>query len=360
MSCKKTGFKVTVTSNQPSLKLKSTVFNLNTRYPGAETASNAFSFVNLPSGAKGEISMNGVTYSRIGNTAANFEDFAGLAFADGKASVSLKKNIGKGTYSYYVEGLKVRCGSTESTVPRFRIDLKLKDTNPSIKVTAKNVLNPVDPSSKVVYTAKLNNISGAVTGVKLWETNNNGVYYHNGSNIPANRFAKHFTVSQDSAKPDVVYLSAVADESDPIQNNKNYKLTLVYSVQGVSESETWQQVNVNVKPKQVFPAIKTDKTKGTIFAGQRDPSIKVKITPKTSTGAVMTTPELASNTSKSLKKAFTVSDFDPVTGEMTLKLKNPSAIKMNSKYSLNIVTKYRGQMDKTTANTFKLEVTVRK
>ena len=145
-----------------------------------------------------------------------------------------------------------------------------------------------------------------------------------------------------------------------LTNNKKYNITVVYTLKSVPDKTYY--ANFTVVPKQTLPAITTDKTAATLYAGQKNRTVKVKISKKAKPviNATFDTPDFAAGTSAAIKKAFKIADFDETTGVMTLELVNPSALVQNKDYTISFVTSYKNQAKGSTGNKFNLKVTLKK
>lgn len=366
--CKTQTLKVKVIRTTPTIKWKNSTFKFNAENlmtnESKEVVERTFTIGNLPTGATGTVDANGAVYTPVSGAPAFKDVVKPMSYGDDKAVASILTNgytianAGK-TLKYKVSKLKVICGMDEVELPEFTISIRLDKKKASMKLKASGSINPLDTNSEVLYTATLSNIVSEATKVVVWEKDDNGDWY--GGNTPANRTSKHFAVELDPKKSTVAHLKMTdltKDGAEAPLSGKKYSLAIVYTL----EANNKDYINfVTVTPKQVLPEIKVDKTQATIYTGQADRDVTVKITTKSDkVNVTMVTPEFASGTSAEIKKAFKITGFDQATGVMTVTLANPSAVVQNKEYKLNFVTKYENQAEKSVGNKFTLKVTVKK
>ncbi len=361
---KQVAFTVTVSQKNATIKLKKSPVSLNATVAGKETVETGLVIGNLPTGFVDfdSISLDdsAVEYVPAKNAPA-LKDIANVSFAGDSVKVSTTANAmiyGGKSFTYKVRGLKIKAGADEpSTVADFNLVLKFINTDATIKVTQSGSINPIDPTSKMTYTVAISNVVSDVASVKIWEKDEEGVWY--GYN-PDDRYSEHFEVALDEKNSKVTYLTVKADKF--VADNKTYSIKLIYTL-AVDEKKTYS-ADFNIIPKQVVPSIKTDPEEATIYGGQDDRTVKVKIsivpgkTEATTIHAVLLTPEFAEGTSEAIKKAFSIKSFDSETGVMTVELTDPSSISTGT-HTLNFVTRYVNQAKDKETNTFSLKVTVK-
>lgn len=360
-------FKVVVSNKKPVIKLKNSTFTLNaTEYcAGEEKVSTTYSITGLPANSEYEIDdseVKLVPVSKTGTAPDKVLEGGTLSFPEGSNTITavLKDKVFYSAVNcdYYVEGLKLVFKNDENdetvVLDKFRVKIKGVLTKPTVKVTAKGTINPVNSESRIEYTAKVSNIVSSISDIDIYELNpETGNYYiENGKKV-----SEHFAVERDEKN---VNKAIVRVKDGVVLDSKiTYKIRLVYSLEAAPDMKPIE-VAFNIKPKQTLPKIKTNKTEAYLYAGQRPREVQVKIEKTTVKEAVMDTPVFAKNTPDAIKKAYKIKGFDAETGIMTLELVNPSALVLNKKYTLNFEVKYINQMENTTGNTFKLNVTVRK
>ena len=358
-------FKVVVAETTPTITV-GTMFKLNacdTVVPGQEVVSNAYKFGNLPTGVTGEIDDTAVQFLPAANTPP-LSDIADITFADGKISASLKpgkiNNIrlysGK-SLKYTVHNLKVKCNTDSAALKDFAITLQLVNKAPTVTVRATGTINPVDTASKVTLTPVIANAVSDVEEIYIYEENSAKKPYQKiGDDGKPYYYAPHFKLVRNG---NIAYLQV--EDGQKVDNNGKYTVVLQYKL--ASSSKVCAPIRISVVPKQTIPQIAVDTTSSTIYAGQAaaDRIIKVKITNKNpGMNVTFDDPIIADSNTAAVKKAFKVESFNKNTGELVIKLVNPSALVLNSTYTVNLFTQYENQAPNTTGNAFSLKVTVNK
>lgn len=367
-------FKVVVNRKAPTIKLKSSTFSLNALRPGTEEVTTTYTLGNLPSGSNwtidttSEIELTPVNTKSLEaekmkeNVIVSFND-------DGTVTTKLRDKTEDGKkvtyynnfkYDYYVNGLAVQVGSDTMPFGRFKITVKGNLTTPSVKVTAKGTINPVEPDSSIVCTGKVSGIVSDIDSVTIWElnmTDNKGNYYKDENR---NNISKHFEVKQEGNQAIIT-----VKDGEVLTSGATYKFKLIYTLKAVPGEEgktrpTYQTGDLTIKPKQTLPKIKTTPTSAYLYAGQnRAKTVDVAITKTSTTGAKIIDVDFAKGTSEAVKKAYRIK-FDQEKQVMTLTLVNPSALVLNKKQTITFETKCENQMENTTGTTFKVDVTVKK
>lgn len=360
-------FKVVVNSKAPTIKLKNSTFSLNASRPGIEEVSTTYTLGNLPAGSTWSIDDSEMELTPVNTKSLEAADMIkkdniNISFNDdGTITASLKntKYYTSFNYDYYVNGLAVKAGEDTMPFGKFKIKVKGNLTTPSISVTAKGTINPVEPDSSIIYTGKVSGIVSDIHSVEIWElnmTDNKGNYYRE----EGKPISKHFKVEQDGNKAIVT-----VKDKEVLKSGATYKIKLVYTLKAVAPNEgenriTYQTKDLAIKPKQTLPKIKTTATSSYLYAGQnRQKTIDVKIEQTSVKGAEIVGVDFAKGTSDAVKKAYKI-NFDKDTQTMTLTLVNPSALVLNKKQTITFETKCANQMDNSTGTTFKLDVTVKK
>ena len=362
-------FKVSVVETNPTIKV-GTTFKLNAINPGTEVIKSAYTIGNLPTGVTGTLNQKN---KKIEPAAANvpaLSSIGNVEFKDGYATATLldttyvKANAGK-SFKYKVSGLTVDCGNTNESpeIPAFYITLQLTNKAPTVSVKATGTINPIDANSKMTFTATVGNIETNITDISIYEIDvaTDRAYERiggSGSKGGKEYYSPHFNMQWPDKNKKVSYLEA--DDNERVNNGQKYKIKVIYKLEATGDKTYTSQFMIT--PKQTLPSIKTDKSAATLYAGQaaKDRIVKVKVSTTTNMNVTFEKPVFASNTPAAVKKAFKIDSFDPATGEMTLKLTNPSALVLNSTYTLNFDTKYANQATNTTGNRFTLKVTVKK
>lgn len=363
---KQIGFTVTVKNNVPELKLSKNTFALNVSYPGKETAEVSYSILNIPAGVSYGIDVDSVQLTPVksGNADAwnilrSYIEF----YADeaNKLVVNLKAETPDRafSYEYYVEGLKVtfpeQTGQNPVELKKFKIKISGARKTPSVSVSGKGKINPVDPMSSIVYTAKVNNIASEIESVTIWELQNKNDYYYDGNRLEAsNRTSKHFEVVLEGNKATVK-----VKKDETLDAKTTYRFRLAYKLRAVDDYYYTSGI-FSIKPSQTLPKLKTDRTEAYLYAGQnRSKTVDITLTPTSVPNAKITNVVFAKNTPDNVKKAYRVS-YDQTTGKATLELVNPASLVLNKKYTITLETKCEHQLENSTGTTFKINVTVRK
>lgn len=354
-------FSVTVKNNDPEIKLAKNVFSLNVVCPGEEKVSAAYSVLNVPEGMSYQINTEDLKLIpvQINNSGAlETKGFIKLTVENDKITAQLDDQIPTKafSYEYYVDGLKIQIDGNDIALKKFKIKVSGVNKSPAISVSGKGTINPVNPNSQIVYTAKISNINSDIKDVKIWELKSNGDYYYDGNGEkPENRTSEHFDVRLDgnnaivTAKPGVTLTAST-----------QYRIKIAYILEAVPDKYQVTTKAFTIKPVQTLPKIKTDRTSAYLYAGQnRAKTVNIGITQTSVPEAEITGVVFAKNTPDNVKKAYRVS-YDATNGMVTLKLVNPASVVLNKKYTITLETKCKNQLENSTGTTFKVDVTVRK
>lgn len=291
---KKVKFSVVVTDKEPLLKLKASTFTLNGKYPGSEKVQQEFSVSNMPKGdyeldfsemvitakSKPRKNTNDAEYMEtiIKQISANFVPKVDNEIEKKPAYMSL--GFIKGTkafpencsYKFIVKGVKVIKDGQPIEVNREKdlvITIKVNTKAPTVTQTKKGTINPIDPLSDVVYTAKVSKINGKIISVNCVELDKYNVQ------IPAEE--NHFNVElitqedyddDDTGLRDMYNIKLkkkkVVDnqvlvtwkKTNAIEKDKKYKIQLVYylDIEGVPAIYS---TDLSIKPKQTMPQLAT-------------------------------------------------------------------------------------------------------
>ncbi|MCR5503292.1 MAG: leucine-rich repeat protein [Lachnospiraceae bacterium] len=392
IECKETTLSVKVKDDAPSIKLKSSKYTMNKFYPGVEDVANKFTISNQSSGVYEctEFNTGDMQITPTGTTKKDFDSFAELSFDQPTKSVHVvlkdaATHMGDGSYTYLVSGVKVvvtvedpETGSDtvcEETLKSFKITVKLHAKTPTVKLEeAKGTIDPVRDASKTTYKLKISNLKADVRNLKLWEEKGYGKYYSTSEdyNDKDARYSEHYKV-EPGEKTNTAVVTMDDYATKPVKDAKTYKMTMVTTLGATATYVHEVETAFTIKPKQSVPAVKTNKSSASLYAGQENRVIRVKVTPKKKNSARIREVNLAANTSKALLRAyrvvdanedghgdFTITDTETGEGYFEIELTNPSAIKLGQKYTLNLVTQYVGQDAEGVGNKLKLDVTVNK
>lgn len=354
-------FNVTIKSNDPEIKLTKNTFSLNVVYPGEEKAELTYNILNIPAGVSYQINADELRLLPVqSNNAGALEtrNFVDLTVENGKITAQLDEKIPTKafSYEYYVDGLKVEINENVIPLKKFKIRVSGVNKSPSISVSAKGTLNPVNANSQIVYSAKISNINSAIADVKIWELKPNGDYYYDGmGERPENRTSEHFDVRLEGNNAIVT-----AKQGATLTASTQYRIKIAYILEAVPDRYQVTTKAFNIKPVQTLPKIKTNRTSAYLYAGQnRAKTVNVELTQTSVPEAEITGVVFAKNTPDNVKKAYRVT-YDASSKTVTLRLVNPASVVLNKKYSITLETKCKGQLEKSTGMTFKIDVTVRK
>lgn len=370
--------KVVVKDTTPTIKLKKTSFTLNANCQNKDDGSKYdyvttdFSWVNLPPEYEDyELSTEDMSIALksgtdyIGRNNIKFE----LDDTNNTAKVYVKadaKRIGKGTY--VISGLKLVSDSgAEIPIGNITITISNIDKTPTVTVSAKGTINPLDPASKIEYTPKLANINGTVVDVKLRELAENGSLL---SEEDAHFVAEHdITTGKTTVKVKPKEIDADTGEvlSQVQLENRAYKIQLFYVLSnGNGESArvtgTYQVAkDQTITPKQTMPKISVDKKSATFFAGDKSRTATIKVTKTSTATADMSNIMFSSKTPEYLQEAFEIRNVtinEDGTCQFELRLKNSAFIQQNKEQTLTFEIECNGQLKDTTGTTFTVKVKV--
>ena len=370
--------KVVVKDTTPTIKLKKTSFTLNANSQNKNDGSKYdfvttdFSWVNLPPEYEGyELStddMNitlksGTDYIGRNNIKFELDDTNNTAKIYVEATT---KRIGKGTY--IISGLKLVSDSgAEIAIGNISIVINNIDKTPTVTVSAKGTINPLDPASKIEYTPKLANINGTVVDVELRELAENGAL------LPVED--THF-VAEHNTTTGKTTVKVKAPEIDPdtgevisrVQlENRAYKIQLFYILSnGNGESArvtgTYQVAkDQKITPKQTMPKITADKKSATFFAGDKSRTTEITVKKTSTATADISNIKFSSKTPLLLRNAFVIENVtinDDGTCQYELRLKNSAFIQQNKEQTLTFEIECNGQLKDTTGTTFTVKVKV--
>ena len=359
--------KVNVKNTKPSIKLKQTSFTLNANCRMVDDehkfdyVTTTFSWVNLPSAYAGyEFSAEEpiITFKGKGTDYINADKLHFDVDAELKTATiySESNRVAKGTYS--ISGLKLVKDGDEIPLGAVTITVNSINKTPTVTVSAKGTINPLDPASKIVYTPKLSNINGKIESVVLRELDID--------NSPLAQGENHFTAVHDPSTGKTT-VQVKNDLAEPLEN-RTYKIQLFYKLtNGEGETsvedggeEVYYRVakDQKITPKQTMPKISVDVKSATFFAGNKERTKTITVTKKSTATADISGIKFSSKTSKTLQNAFHIESYDPATGEMVLKLKNSAFIKQNKEQTLTFEIVCNGQLQDTTGTTFTVKVKV--
>jgi len=360
--------KVTVTvkviDTTPSIKLKNATFtvNANCSYDGGEqydSAVQTFTWQNLPA-EYSNYSLDAMNVEVAWNGKGKYyipEDCVQVRVSeDNSVTVWVEtdeKFVGKNTY--IVSGLQMVNNEDPSdiiAVKDFTINVNSIDKVPTVTVNAKGTINPLDPASEVICTTKLTNVNGTIEEVIIRELDENGIRIED-ENLC------HFKAEHNSSTGKTV----IKVKSGAQLEKRAYSIQLYYKLSNAEKGDGWidgyYQVakDQKITPKQTMPKISVDKKAATFFAGDKSRTQTVEVKKTSTATAAIEDIKFSSKTSKTLQNAFDI-DYDEITGNMELILKNSAFVQQNKEHTLTFEIVCDGQLIDTTGTTFTLKVKV--
>lgn len=362
--------KVVVKDTQPAIKLKKTSFVLNANCQKKEDGKydyviTDFSWTNLPPEYESyELSVEDMNIrlkqgrDNIGKEYIRFEPDD----TNNKVKIYVEaptKRIGQGTY--IISGLKLSSNfGKDIPIADISITLNNSDKTPTVSVSAKGTINPLDSESKIEYTPKLTNINGTVEDVEIREISEDGTYLED----------THFEASHDTKTGKTIVKVKESDYGSQTGGsrvqleNRTYKIQLFYTLSnGNGESKrvlgTYQVAkDQKIIPRQTMPRISVDTKNATFFAGDKSRTTVVKVTKAKNSTADISGIKFSNKTPLYLQNAFVIDQFDKDTGEMVLRLKNSAFIQQNKEQTLTFEIVCDGQLKNTVGTTFTVKVKV--
>ncbi len=353
---------VKVVDNKLSAVLKKKTVTLNNNYAGRETVTTTYTIKNFPQGGDinilaGEVVIDGK------NTAAEdaLSSFV-FDFGTNEPTVSVRQTDSlrkTGTYKYTISGLKAMVGTNAVDIQPFTISVKVIKSSPKLTAKASGSLNPGNNGSSVVYTLTTKNVSANIESLVIKELNTTG-----GLNKPYDEMV-NFRVGEIvlNESGSIKSVEILANNNVTLDAKKTYKLRIgaVLAGAGAGDEPLWTK-DIQIKPKQVLPKIKTDVKEATLYAGVAISSPmrsqEVLITKTTQQTAEIASVGFAKSTSDNVKKAFKVT-FDPVTQKAKITLLRPDLLKPNTTYTVKLEVKTIGQMANTTGPQFTMQIKVK-
>lgn len=351
--------KVTVTVKvvnvQPSLVVKTRSLSLNSYAFDADgkhdLAVTAFTWSNLPQEYTGyDFDTTGLTVAvtRGTNTLGLTGDQFTFDMQQRTITVVPAKKA-EGTITYQLSGLKLTKEGQEIEIKPFTITIRMKNTEPSVRVNAKGSLNPLDPASSVTYTPVISGISGKVSAVTFKELDASNQIITDADQV-------HFVVSQPDPSTGA---STIMVRDGKTLENRSYRLQLTYELTNADGSYAVSRDQV-ITPRQALPAVKADCSSVKLFAGNKSKTASFTLTKSTNKTVPIDSIILSDRTAnyKVLKEAIDTISYNDATGVVTLKLKNSALFTQNKAQTLILETHSTGQLAKTRGTTFNMKVTV--
>lgn len=193
---------------------------------------------------------------------------------------------------------------------------------PGVAVKTAGSINVLDATSSISCTPTFANIGNKYTAVEV--------------------------TGQDADKFEIDEFGRLtAKDGADLNVKQKYSVTLTYTVNG----KTVVSKAIAIKLVNTQPTVTFDKTKVTMFAGQRysDKGVDLTATKKTFKGANIVGYTFAKNTSDAMKAAFTLTAKSDANNGLIVKLDKPGRLRLNKNYTLKIVPVYEGQSVETAA-----------
>lgn len=353
---------VKVVDNKLTAKLKKQTLTLNNNYAGRDIVATTYTVNNYPQGSNLNIVADHVSIT--GNNTAAQEAISSFdfCFETDKPTLSVAQTgvLRKlGTYKYTISGLKTRVGQNEVEIQPFTVGIKVIKSKPSLNTKASGSLNPGNNGSSIIYTLTTKNVSTNIEKLVIKELNTTG-----GLNKPYEGLVNFRvgTIAYNEAGG-IKSVEILANENVTLDAKKTYKLRIgaVLAGAGDADEPLWTK-DIQIKPKQVLPKIKTDVNEATLYAGvalnSSMRSQEVLLTKTTQQSAEIASVTFAKGTSDSVKKAFKVT-FDPTTQKAKITLLRPDMLKPNTTYTVKFEVKTIGQMANTTGPQFTMKLKVK-
>lgn len=244
-------------------------------------------------------------------------------------NATLKKAVNPGSYKFKI-------------TPSFEGDVNGKARTFTVKVTSnkaptvtilqkKGSINPVlravGVSDGITFIPKVNNCTLSVSaGAIRVEEIVNGRPVEVSTNFTAESFI--------GEKDKKLYTRIRAIEGAPLQTDVTYTLYLYYQL--AETGAVVKSSKLTFKPVQKLPEISLSKETLNLYAANLSYTDSTIITQKTNKDAKITAVEWDSGVSDTIKEAFELREYDADSGKLTIGLKNPALVPMNSVQNLKI------------------------
>ncbi len=389
---------VNVVEAEMSVKLKSSTVTLNRLYVGLDKKEVAYTVRNMPAGDSiSELKMEG-----LNDASRAVEDSLVFQPIGDKIQVSLKsQSVSEGKYKF-----RAVEPQTESGAPLrpFTITVKVVEKVARVNVKASGSINMLDEKSFIKYTLSASNVNVVLNDENLIVRELDTT---DGRNRPytdsdGEYILKHFQceIIEEKGKKLVKISAKTAEDEDDVDEEEEtaimsgtYKLQFGLKVDPESNTENgsesdpgtepgtnspsvqaagreaeqgssqivWSK-DVNIKPKQTLPKIKTDVTETTLYAGVDVTSARRSqefVLEKTSVQeAVINDVCLAKGNSEYVNGAFRISEFDPDTQSVNITLLRPDLLKPNTTYTVKMEAHMKGQISGSAGAPFTVKIRV--
>ena len=256
-SLKPVTLNVKVVDKRPTIKLKTSTFKFNKKYPYSESVNSVITaYGNIQKGSEINLDVSGASYEFVGKEADKAKADTVSSAIEIKAYKDTEKkkitlnfklkqvDVSSFSYTYKVSGIKLN----NVEIQPFKITLKSHFNEPAVTVKAAGSLNPVDKSSKITYKMSIKHlINPDILSVNV-------VYYD--TTVRDYRISPDFKAIQDY-EHDKPY-ETIVTAKQILQANKTYDVYLAYSFVNVNRTV---YTKIKITPKQKLPKLRTNKSK---------------------------------------------------------------------------------------------------
>lgn len=277
-------FTVSVSDALPTLKLKSSKVTLNASYPGTEVNEVKFSLGNMPKGdyaldfSEAKVtpkSKKGDYLERV-RTSLSFNFIPKIETENYKKDAVATVGFNKDTqpfgsnfsYQYMVSGVKaIDEDGKVVKLKEFKLTVAGKAVEPKVTTTKKGTINPIDPYTNIVATAKISKIKASISGIDLRELDSANRYVERGQE---NFYAEIITqekydagyykrmpnikVTKGQVAPNQVLIRWKHSQSDQLKEASKYKIQLFYLLD-TYEVAPIRSTDIVIKPVQKNPIL---------------------------------------------------------------------------------------------------------
>lgn len=279
--------KVAVGGSLPKVKLSAATVKLNQQMKGDEAVE--------------------VTPTVSGYLLSGFEDtYSWMTYEDGRLRIRLTDELGLGTHKFTLHAMVVHPSGGQPVSVEVPLTVQVYSATPGVSLSAKGTLDTMKPDSAIVYTPRLKNCAGTITGVEL--------------------------TGQDKDKFSAELVDGTI--SLTMQEGVKYATNVTYKVQFALRigEKTIPSPVTSVKVTQSRAKLTVTPATLTLYQSQRSP-LTAAVT--ASLGEIQSV-SVNSKTSADLKAALKLDAFgwDDSTGVLTLPLGDTGLLKAGKSYTL--------------------------
>lgn len=360
---------VNVVAKPMYMKLKSASVTLNRLYWELDEREIAYTVRNMPTEDK--VVGDSITVEGVNDASRAMADNVQFLLSDGKICVKLlSQKVSAGSYRFRAESVVTESGVA---IEPFTITVKVVEKAAKVSVKANGAINMLDKTSAIKYTLTTSNVQvtpdeSNVVVRELDTTNGRNIPYTDES---GGYILKNFksSVEEENGKKIIKIVAKGAEDSENSENNEEeeqstltasiYKLQFGLIVDQEKKTIIWSK-DVNIKPRQTLPKIKTDVTEATFYAGVTGDrnSQELTLEQTTVTDAVISKVGLAKGNSDYLEEALQIGEFDPSTRKVKITLLRPDLLKANTTYTVKLEARIEGQMCNTAGAPFTVKIKV--